>query len=180
MPEADGNVMTVAGIWSLTKAVEELQFWPDGMYSMGSQGITEVVTITARMFLYLCCVPSQIHQILSKPVVNDSFYPDEWLQSISKLFVWTTTHRQCHYLNSEREERTLWHLLSIYLPSKVFLGAALQMIKEYAKQFVMDFVRYWLLGAMTFCVCAQSVYGMFMINVYTVHALFVSVCVKNV
>lgn len=41
----------------------------------------------------------------------------------------------------------------------------------------MDFVRYWLLGAMTFCVCAESLYGMFMINVYTVHALFVSVCV---
>lgn len=50
------------------------------------------------------------------------------------------------------------------------------MIKEYAKQLVMDFVRYWLLGALTF-VCVESVCGMFMINVCLHSAYATCFCV---
>lgn len=38
------------------------------------------------------------------------------------------------------------------------------MIKEYAKQFCIDFMQYWLLPAIKF-VCVESVYGTLMINV---------------
>lgn len=94
------------------------------------------------------------------------------LRSIQSLLQYETVRRHspslaatvAKDLNILKERREhWWHFLLIYPLWKVFLGATLQMIKEYAKQFIMDFVRYWLLGAVT-CVCVENICGLFMIK----------------